>query len=87
MMNYLVIIQKRNIAEIANEFESLSQIYGKIIISEHLSGSNPTFAKYDKGVAGGIKYKVGNIFFKFAVDVKVIRDGKKSYLYGKHKPL
>lgn len=77
---------ERNIAEIANEFESLSQIYGKIIISEHLSGSNPTFAKYDKGVAGGIKYKVGNIFFKFAVDVKVIRDGKKSYLYGNTNP-
>ena len=57
--------------EIAKEFEYLSKQYGKIIISEkHFDDSCRSFKRKKLGFAGGEKYIIGNIFFKFATDIE-----------------
>jgi len=54
----------------SQDFLSVVTHYGKIIISEYyLPNSNKTIKPVEwKGIAGGVKYVVHNVVFKFAVD-------------------
>lgn len=63
------------IAKIAQDFVSTAQLFGRIIISEvFLSNDNKTFkpSVAAGGNAGGEKYILNGILFKFAVDWKGI---------------
>jgi hypothetical protein len=71
--------------ELTRDFNECAKLYGKIIISErhlpvHLKSVRP--AKLG-GIAGGQKFVVANIVFKFAQDV-LLPGGE--YLYGGSEP-
>jgi Clustered mitochondria len=63
------------LSQLANDFLYCAKSYGKIIISEyHLSLDQKTIRPAGAGgIAGGQKYIVSNIFFKFALDVDLAR--------------
>jgi hypothetical protein len=67
--------------EITRDFTETAKLYGKIIISEmHLPDQQKSIAPASLGgIAGGQKFVVANIVFKFARDV-VLESG--GYLYG-----
>eukprot|EP01124_Arcella_intermedia_P008888 TRINITY_DN15696_c0_g1_i1.p1 TRINITY_DN15696_c0_g1~~TRINITY_DN15696_c0_g1_i1.p1 ORF type:complete len:1232 (+),score=311.07 TRINITY_DN15696_c0_g1_i1:15-3710(+) len=76
-------VQKwEKIARLARDFIEVSSTYGKIIISEaHLPDSKKTVRPLlGSGVAGGSKYLVQDIFFKFSLDSDL---GSGRWLYGK----
>eukprot|EP01125_Pyxidicula_operculata_P012361 TRINITY_DN4058_c0_g3_i1.p1 TRINITY_DN4058_c0_g3~~TRINITY_DN4058_c0_g3_i1.p1 ORF type:complete len:1716 (+),score=453.31 TRINITY_DN4058_c0_g3_i1:38-5149(+) len=80
-------LQKFNaLADLAKDFSSVAKVYGKIIISE---SSLPYEHKTLKpvrdmgGVAGGDKYVIQGILFKFALDVELAPD---VWMYGGSKP-
>ena len=63
-----------SLSDLAKEFEHLSTLYGKVIISErNLPIKERTFKPIGGlGIAGGDKYIVGKIFFKFALDPQLL---------------
>jgi hypothetical protein len=77
--------QARLLFELTRDFNDIAKTYGQIIILErHLRDEEKSIApKNLGGVAGGQKYVVANIVFKFAQDVK-LENGE--YLYGGDSP-
>jgi Clustered mitochondria len=71
------------LSEISRNFTHAAETYAKIIISELcLPRSQKSIQPSDAGgVAGGLKYVVQGIFFKFVVDTK-IRSGPDYWMYG-----
>jgi hypothetical protein len=61
---------------LANDFVSVAEQYGRIIISErHLPNADKTIRPVGVGgVAGGDKYIAQGILFKFAVDTRISDD-------------
>jgi hypothetical protein len=68
---------------LAHDFVYAAQTYGKIIISErYLPDSKKTIKPLSfGGIAGGEKYKVQGILFKFAVDTNLRLKGYVSFDY------
>ncbi|PRP77954.1 hypothetical protein PROFUN_08488 [Planoprotostelium fungivorum] len=71
---------------VAQEFADTASIYAKIIISEsELPVEEKTIQPIDiGGIAGGTKYRVQNILFKFAFDT-IIVDEPRLWMYGGHR--
>eukprot|EP01124_Arcella_intermedia_P009714 TRINITY_DN16347_c0_g1_i2.p1 TRINITY_DN16347_c0_g1~~TRINITY_DN16347_c0_g1_i2.p1 ORF type:complete len:1164 (-),score=275.74 TRINITY_DN16347_c0_g1_i2:1186-4650(-) len=69
-----------SIARIGDQFISASQTFGEMIIAEqHIPQKDKKIQTLDVGgIAGGSKFKVHGLFFKYPVDVKV----GNSWLYG-----
>jgi hypothetical protein len=67
--------------EVTSDFNEMARMYGKCIISErHLPPSHKSLKPANLGgVAGGTKYVVCNIVFKFAQDVQL---SSGEWLYG-----
>lgn len=63
----------RKLSNLAHDFVYAAQTYGRIIISErYLSNEQKTIKpKSMGGIAGGEKYIVQGILFKFAVDTNL----------------
>ncbi|PRP86399.1 hypothetical protein PROFUN_05318 [Planoprotostelium fungivorum] len=72
---------------VAQEFADTASIYAKIIVSEfELPLHEKTIKPIDiGGAAGGTKYRVQNILFKFAFDALVTRD-PDLWMYGGDQP-
>jgi len=78
-----------NLETLAKDFTYVASFYGKIIISEYyLPEQEKTIrvAEDKGGVAGGKKYLVQNILFKFALDINMkekiqCRSGGDTYTY------
>eukprot|EP01091_Cochliopodium_minus_P008773 TRINITY_DN2044_c1_g2_i1.p1 TRINITY_DN2044_c1_g2~~TRINITY_DN2044_c1_g2_i1.p1 ORF type:complete len:1208 (-),score=324.64 TRINITY_DN2044_c1_g2_i1:36-3659(-) len=72
-----------NISKIGTRFVECAEFYGRIIISEkNLPNDLKTIKPTDLGgIAGGDKFSVQGIIFKFALDVKINRE-PEMYLYG-----
>jgi len=69
----------KDITSLANDFLYVAETYGRIIISEQfLPYSAQAIKPVTMGIAGGKKFLVQNIFFKFATDPLV----EGIYLYG-----
>lgn len=66
-----------SVAHLAEDFQYTVQTYGRIIISEVYLPPEEKTVKTTKvgGIAGGDKYLVGNVLFKFAVDSSNIFGG------------
>eukprot|EP01105_Mastigella_eilhardi_P009703 TRINITY_DN2284_c0_g3_i5.p1 TRINITY_DN2284_c0_g3~~TRINITY_DN2284_c0_g3_i5.p1 ORF type:complete len:849 (-),score=229.70 TRINITY_DN2284_c0_g3_i5:89-2314(-) len=69
--------RSNEIRRIANEFVDAAMAYGKTVIAEaFLPPTMHTIKSLDSaGVAGGAKYLVGGIFFKFATDLHNLYGG------------
>eukprot|EP01127_Copromyxa_protea_P008596 TRINITY_DN1971_c0_g5_i1.p1 TRINITY_DN1971_c0_g5~~TRINITY_DN1971_c0_g5_i1.p1 ORF type:complete len:2199 (-),score=380.29 TRINITY_DN1971_c0_g5_i1:100-6696(-) len=67
------IVKYQKLTELYKNFTEAAKMYGRIIISErHLANTKKTYAPLSldgSGVAGGEKYMVHGIYFKFALDV------------------
>ncbi|KYQ99726.1 hypothetical protein DLAC_03666 [Tieghemostelium lacteum] len=74
----------KRLAEVANDFVYCADTFGKIIISElHTPLEQKTIKPVDiGGVAGGLKFKIKDIMFKFVIDTE-IREGV--WMYGDDK--
>eukprot|EP01124_Arcella_intermedia_P030673 TRINITY_DN6768_c0_g1_i2.p1 TRINITY_DN6768_c0_g1~~TRINITY_DN6768_c0_g1_i2.p1 ORF type:complete len:1238 (+),score=331.84 TRINITY_DN6768_c0_g1_i2:64-3777(+) len=70
------------IGRLSRDFVEVSETYGKIIISEvHVADTKKTVKPlHGRGIAGGAKYLVQDIFFKFSMDTDL---GNGRWLYGK----
>eukprot|EP01125_Pyxidicula_operculata_P017771 TRINITY_DN626_c0_g1_i2.p1 TRINITY_DN626_c0_g1~~TRINITY_DN626_c0_g1_i2.p1 ORF type:complete len:1906 (-),score=451.08 TRINITY_DN626_c0_g1_i2:60-5777(-) len=75
----------KSLANLAKDFTSVAQAYGKIIISEcFLPDSEKTLKPVSLGgLAGGKKYIFQGILFKFALDVPL---NDTVWMYGGNKP-
>lgn len=73
------------LAYLAHDFQHAAEVYGRIIISErYLPVEDKTIKPLDiGGVAGGDKYVVMGILFKFALDKELVR---KKWMYGDRIP-
>jgi len=73
------------LAKLGRDFIAVSENYGRIIISElHVPEKDKTIKSIsDSGRAGGAKYLVQDIFFKFSLDQSNSTD-EKTWIYGKH---
>ncbi|EGG14472.1 hypothetical protein DFA_12244 [Cavenderia fasciculata] len=73
----------KKLSTIANEFVYCANTYGKIIISErNLENDQKTILPIDiGGVAGGSKFRVMDIIFKFVVDTEI---AEGVWMYGDH---
>ena len=65
----------RGIAQLGLDFVNIAKVYGRVIISErplppHMRTIKPVTSSLG-GVAGGEKYIVRSILFKFATDVRI----------------
>jgi hypothetical protein len=67
---------------LAHDFISTAEMYGKIIISEfYLPVEEKTIKPFSAGgIAGGMKFLCQSILFKFAVDIQLPRSG--TWMYG-----
>ncbi|KYQ99698.1 hypothetical protein DLAC_03638 [Tieghemostelium lacteum] len=76
--------RSKKLATIANDFVYCADTFGKIIISElYLPVEKKTIKPVDiGGVAGGLKFKIQDIMFKFVIDTE-IREGV--WMYGDNK--
>ncbi|KYQ99702.1 hypothetical protein DLAC_03642 [Tieghemostelium lacteum] len=76
--------KSKKLATIANDFVYCADTFGKIIISElYLPVDKKTIKPVDiGGVAGGLKFKIQDIMFKFVIDTE-IREGV--WMYGDDK--
>eukprot|EP01124_Arcella_intermedia_P003950 TRINITY_DN12232_c0_g1_i1.p1 TRINITY_DN12232_c0_g1~~TRINITY_DN12232_c0_g1_i1.p1 ORF type:complete len:1242 (-),score=329.75 TRINITY_DN12232_c0_g1_i1:18-3698(-) len=72
----------QKIARLSRDFIEVSSTYGKIIISEiHLPEKDKTIKSLSGyGLAGGTKFLIQDIFFKFAFDTCIT--GTNKWLYG-----
>ena len=75
------------LAHLARDFFSSSKTYGKIIISEfYLPENEKTIKSINAGgIAGGSKYIVSGIFFKFCLDT-CISKARSLWMYGGNEP-
>ena len=74
------------VQQITHDFEDLSRLYSRVILSElGLADAEKTVKPTSRygGLAGGAKYVVRGIFFKLVKDPKV---GHGRYIYGADKP-
>eukprot|EP01130_Rhizamoeba_saxonica_P016564 TRINITY_DN7677_c0_g1_i1.p1 TRINITY_DN7677_c0_g1~~TRINITY_DN7677_c0_g1_i1.p1 ORF type:complete len:1417 (+),score=342.43 TRINITY_DN7677_c0_g1_i1:271-4251(+) len=81
--------EDRSWASIASAFYDTSKIYGEIIIKEKSLSEQLKSIKTLAigGKAGGAKYLVRGIFFKFAQDTMISKPGyPQSWLYGRDSP-
>ncbi|KYQ99699.1 hypothetical protein DLAC_03639 [Tieghemostelium lacteum] len=76
--------RSKKLATIANDFVYCADTFGKIIISElHSPLEQKTIKPVNiGGVAGGLKFKIQDIIFKFVIDTE-IREGV--WMYGDNK--
>ncbi|PRP85028.1 hypothetical protein PROFUN_07316 [Planoprotostelium fungivorum] len=77
----------KNMKRVARDFADTATIYAKIIISEfELPLEKKTIKPIDiGGIAGGSKYRVQNILYKFAFDT-IIVDEPRLWMYGGDVP-
>lgn len=77
------VVKYERLRHLAHDFVYAAQTYGKIIISERYLPDNKKTIKPMSfgGIAGGEKYKVQGILFKFAVDTNLRTKGYVSFDY------